>query len=87
MASRYFKFDFFDAVSKLSSITKHIHLADAIGYDQEGVKLGQGELDVVRFKKMIDDQIPNVSLICETWQGHVNFGQGFLEDLAFYQAL
>jgi N-acetylneuraminate synthase len=87
MASKYFNFDFFDAVSKLSPIIKHIHLADAIGYDQEGVKLGQGELDIVRFKKMIDEKIPNVPLICETWQGHVNSGQGFLEDLAFYQAL
>ncbi len=74
-------------MSQLSPIIKHIHLADAIGYDQEGVKLGKGELDVVRFKKIIDQLMPDVSLICETWQGHVNFGQGFLEDLDFYQSL
>lgn len=87
MASNYFKFDFFDAVSKLSPIIKHIHLADAVGYDQEGVKLGRGELDIVRFKKTIDKLMPDVPLICETWQGHINFGQGFLEDLVFYQSL
>lgn len=65
--------DWYDLLSPLS---KHIHLADAIGVDGEGLPLGEGDIgDFSRFLNC------DALKIIEVWQGHFNEGEGFMTAL------
>ena len=46
-----------------------MHLADAIGYDEEGVSLGKGELPLSEVKRIIDTSDSKFGVVIETWQG------------------
>ena len=52
MSSKYFGFDFEQACLDVAPYTMHVHLADAKGVDQEGVKLGKGDLDLRLFSNL-----------------------------------
>ena len=84
MASNYYGFDFYKAIKNMSKIIKHIHLADAKGIDQEGVTMGEGDLDVGKLGVLIDRMLPDIPIVSETWQGHLEEGRNFVKDLNFY---
>lgn len=84
MAANYLGFDFYDAVHTLSPFVQQIHLADARGVDQEGVIMGEGDLDLRRLIPTIRNCLLGCPIVCETWQGHVNNGAGFSVDLKFF---
>jgi sialic acid synthase SpsE/sugar phosphate isomerase/epimerase len=65
--------DFF----KLGSIIKHIHIADAAGVDDEGLQIGEGEMDMKAVFALMDEYCNQASWIPEIWQGHKNQGEGF----------
>ncbi len=81
MSSKFFGFDFLEAVNVLKSFISHIHLSDSKGVDQEGIALGEGDVPLVEFKSIVDKHFRDVSVIIETWQGHLNSGHGFIRDL------
>jgi len=64
-------------VQKISPYISHLHLADAKGVDDEGLQIGDGEIDFLSLAKVLDDSSSNASLIPEIWQGHENHGEGF----------
>ena len=56
---------------------RHLHLVDAIGHSEEGVQVGEGDVDWPALCRQLDLIDDNVSFIPEIWQGHVDNGQGF----------
>lgn len=84
MAANFHKFDFFEGIEKFSRFVRHIHLADAKGLDQEGVVLGEGELNLPELKQFFDENLREIPIVCETWQGHLNNGANFITDINKY---
>ena len=82
MTCSHFKLDFQAALELLLPHSAHLHVADALGVNGEGVVMGTGDVvwpdtwaKIVRF--------PSVSFIPEVWQGHKSQGAGFWSALEF----
>ena len=57
--------------------TAHLHIADARNTRDEGLQIGEGEIDFVALWRKLSEKCPNASFIPEVWQGHKNSGEGF----------
>jgi N-acetylneuraminate synthase len=73
--------DFFEQVRVILPHIRHLHLSDAAGLDGEGLQIGEGTIDWVRFFQAIgagqrdgykDTMIP------EIWRGHQRGSEGFV---------
>lgn len=79
LGANFFGFDPQDLLSKLLPQIVHSHIADAIGFDGEGMQFGTST-------KSNNDFIMNIlnletTKVIEVWQGHVNNGRGFKDAL------
>ncbi len=64
-----------DDFEELFKLTTHIHLADSIGIDGEGIQIGQGDsINKFFLKKSLASEHTKV---LEVWQGHLNSYKGF----------
>tara|TARA_B100000242_G_scaffold293237_1_gene270717 strand:+ start:3683 stop:5920 length:2238 start_codon:yes stop_codon:yes gene_type:complete len=81
MSSNYFKFDFFECISKIGKYVSHIHISDADGVDGEGVVFGEGDLDLKKTLESLNNHCPKIQFLPEIWQGHNNSGMGFWDAL------
>ena len=81
MSSNYFKFDFFECISKIGQYVSHIHISDADGVDGEGVVFGEGDLDLKKTLLSLNNHCPKIQFLPEIWQGHNNSGMGFWDAL------
>jgi sialic acid synthase SpsE/sugar phosphate isomerase/epimerase len=68
--------DFYQQVKLLLPYIHHLHLSDAAGLDGEGLQIGEGTIDWVRFFSLIGSY--NGTMIPEIWRGHQRHGEGFL---------
>ncbi len=68
--------DFYEQVEVILPYISHLHLSDASGLDGEGLQIGQGNIDWVRFFKVVKDY--RGTMIPEIWRGHQRGGEGFL---------
>lgn len=78
---------FVESVNQIAPYVAHMHFADAKGIDDEGLQIGEGEIDFASLANALDTGAPNASFIPEIWQGHENSGEGFwcaLEKLEQY---
>jgi len=72
LSANYSKADWRGWCDRLMPLARHIHIADAVGIDGEGIEFGQGDLGD-----------PGVYLdgpqrkVLEVWQGHLSEGDGF----------
>jgi len=82
MACCHFKIDFQQALELLLPYTAHLHIADALGTNGEGVLMGTGDIKWPETWAKICTY-PNVSFIPEVWQGHKDHGAGFWSALDF----
>jgi sialic acid synthase SpsE/sugar phosphate isomerase/epimerase len=57
----------------------YLHISDYRGVTEEGLQLGEGEIDLVQFFAMVS-KIDN-GFIPEIWQGHLDHGRGFRQAL------
>ena len=87
MASKYFGWNFYEFIKKISSHVSHLHLADSIGVDGEGVSFGEGNIDFYKLMTILDLEYKNIPFIPEVWQGHLNEGEGFWKALQFLENL
>lgn len=55
----------------------HLHIADALDKNGEGLQIGDGEMDFTTILAKLSETCPNASFIPEIWQGHKNAGEGF----------
>lgn len=68
---------FAEFVNMVGPFTAHLHIADALGVDGEGLQISEGNIDFVALSKDLEDKCPTASFIPEIWQGHNNEGEGF----------
>lgn len=68
---------FHEFVEVLGPHVAHLHLVDAAGVDDEGLQIGEGEINFADVAERLDRLCPNASFIPEIWQGHKNDGEGF----------
>ena len=77
LACNYLRMSFGDAIEMIAPHSRHLHLVDAIGVNNEGVQIGEGDVDWSSLCGQLNRLIPEASFIPEIWQGHVDNGQGF----------
>lgn len=85
MGDKVFDFAAADIIQDLAPLIRHIHLADAAGYDGEGVLFGEGDpenRDAIRAAMAFD-----CAKVIEVWQGHLNAGSGFIAALTSLKEL
>ena len=79
MGEAYTNFEAQALFQKTQSLVKHVHLAEASGFDGEGVNFGEnGEKYFALFTNLIEKDCMKV---VEVWQGHLNDGAGFFAAL------
>ncbi|MCW7462970.1 N-acetylneuraminate synthase family protein [Leptospira limi] len=77
LACNHHRFSFKEFVEKVGPYTAHLHLADAVGVDGEGLQVGTGDIDFHALADDLTQNSPKASFIPEIWQGHKNEGEGF----------
>ncbi|MEP1385360.1 MAG: N-acetylneuraminate synthase family protein [Paraglaciecola sp.] len=70
--------DFFERIGRY---VRHLHIADAAGVDDEGLQIGEGEVNFKEIFQLMEIHCSNASWIPEIWQGHKNHGEGFWDAL------
>ncbi len=68
--------DFYEQVAAILPYIRHLHLSDGAGLDGEGLQIGEGSIDWVRFFQVLGDY--RGTMIPEIWRGHQRQGEGFL---------
>ena len=72
LSANYEKADWRDWCRRLEPYARHIHIADAVGIDGEGIEFGKGDLgDPAAYL-----ELPGRKVL-EVWQGHLSEGDGF----------
>ena len=66
---------------ELFELTNHIHLADSVGIDGEGIQIGQGDSINRYFLKR--SLASSHTKVLEVWQGHLNSYKGFHEAIKY----
>ncbi|MFO1431434.1 MAG: N-acetylneuraminate synthase family protein [Candidatus Competibacteraceae bacterium] len=82
LACNQLKHSFKEFVDLVGPYTAHLHLADALGVDGEGLQIGEGDMDFTALAEDLNRTCPQASFIPEIWQGHKNEGEGFWYALA-----
>lgn len=82
MTCRHFGLSFLAELEGLLPHSAHLHIADALGVNGEGVLLGEGDIDWTETWRKIR-RYPSLSFIPEVWQGHKDNGAGFWKALDF----
>ncbi|MEN8172262.1 MAG: N-acetylneuraminate synthase family protein [Chloroflexota bacterium] len=67
--------DFYEQVELILPYVSHLHLSDASGLDGEGLQIGDGNIDWVKFFGVVKDY--HGTMIPEIWRGHQRGGEGF----------
>jgi len=68
--------DFYKQIVVLLPYIRHLHLSDGAGLDGEGLQIGEGTIDWVKFFQVLGDY--RGTMIPEIWRGHQRQGEGFL---------
>ena len=77
LACNQLKQSFVEFVKMVGPYTAHLHIADSLGLNGEGLQIGEGDMDFVALAKELDATCQDASFIPEIWQGHNNNGEGF----------
>jgi len=86
MTCNHFTLDFQAALTHVLPHAAHLHVADALGVNGEGVVMGTGDIAWPQTWAKIK-RYPSVSFIPEVWQGHKGHGAGFWNALDFLTKL
>jgi sialic acid synthase SpsE/sugar phosphate isomerase/epimerase len=79
LGRNYFNYSTDLLLDSLGDQVEHVHIADAIGVDGEGLAIGSGDAEnLPLIKKSLNYDCIKV---IEVWQGHLNNGAGFREAL------
>ena len=81
LTCNHFGLSFDDFIAALGPHSAHLHIADASGTNGEGLRFGDGEMDVPYMASLISAHCKGASFIPEIWQGHKNSGEGFWDCL------
>ncbi len=67
--------DFYEQAASILPYISHLHLSDASGLDGEGLQIGEGNINWVKFFGVVKDY--HGTMIPEIWRGHQRGGEGF----------
>jgi N-acetylneuraminate synthase len=87
LACSYYGWSLKDFLEVVGPFVAHIHIVDAKGCDQEGLQIGEGEIDFEYLGELLTKYCPGASFIPEIWQGHKNKGEGFWKALTKLEGL
>jgi sialic acid synthase SpsE/sugar phosphate isomerase/epimerase len=87
LACNQLKHSFKEFVDLVGPFTAHLHIADALGVDGEGLQIGEGDMDFAALAEDLNRTCPQASFIPEIWQGHKNEGEGFWYALAHLEGI
>jgi N-acetylneuraminate synthase len=87
MACNYYRWSLSDYTKKVGKHTAHLHIADALGVDGEGIQVDHGDINFPALAKDLDEYVPGVRFIPEVWQGHKQNGSGFWPALEYLESL
>jgi N-acetylneuraminate synthase len=76
LATNFLNQSFGDFLRQVAPFTAHMHLADADGFDGEGLQVGEGGIDWLEFSQIMHELNPTAHFIPEIWQGHKSQGAG-----------
>lgn len=71
----YQKKDFFSQLEIFKKYMMHIHIADGIGVDGEGIQIDEGEINFHTFFNSIREY--DNTIVNEVWNGYINNFSGF----------
>lgn len=77
LACNHFHWSFSEFVEGVGPYIAHLHLVDAQGLDNEGLQIGEGDVDFPALAAQLEHLAPDAPFIPEIWQGHENGGEGF----------
>jgi sialic acid synthase SpsE/sugar phosphate isomerase/epimerase len=77
MGDKVFDLDAAAVVNELAPYIQHVHIADAVGHDGEGVAFGEG--DPENRAAIAAAMALDCVKVIEVWQGHLNGGAGFVK--------
>lgn len=78
LSSNYYGFNFYkDFLINVSKYVDYMHISDAEGFDNEGLNIGEGDIDIDKLVFTLNNYYKDIPFIPEIWQGHTNFGKGF----------
>jgi len=86
LTANHFNLSFNDFLTTVGKYIAHIHLVDARGVDEEGLQIGEGQIDFGMVSEQLRKFSPKAGFIPEIWQGHKNGGEGFLKALEKLEA-
>jgi len=87
LACNHYGWDLAVFLERVGEFCAHLHVADARGVDEEGLQIGEGEIDFHHFGQLAARYCPRASFIPEVWQGHKNKGEGFWQALGRLEGL
>ena len=85
MACNLYNLDFKDFTQIVSPFIAHMHIADALSVDGEGIQIGCGDINFEELASCLRQYAPNAMFLPEIWQGHKNDGEGFWNALQFLE--
>lgn len=85
MGDKVFDFKAADVIADLAPLIHHIHIADAAGFDGEGVAFGTG--DPSNAPAIAAAMSFDCVKVIEVWQGHLHGGAGFVRALNTLQEM
>lgn len=77
LACNLFNWSLGDFIEKVGPFSAHLHIVDARGHFDEGLQIGDGDIDFKAVGRLLSKFAPTASFIPEIWQGHKNGGEGF----------
>lgn len=87
LACNYFGWSMRKFVEQVAPYVAHLHIVDAKGHADEGLQIGDGDMDFVALGEDLRRWAPAASFIPEIWQGHKNGGEGFWTALGRLEGL
>ena len=79
LGRNYYDFSADSIINDLKEQVQHIHIADAVGIDGEGLAIGDGDFE----NSALIEQVLNYDClkVIEVWQGHLDNGAGFRKEI------
>jgi sialic acid synthase SpsE/sugar phosphate isomerase/epimerase len=77
LACNYFGWKIEQFTQDVAPYSAHLHVVDARGFHDEGLQIGDGEVDFESLGNDLRRLAPKIPFIPEIWQGHKNDGEGF----------
>jgi len=73
-------YDYDSYIIAAAPFTKHLHVSDASSVDQEGVQIGEGDVEFETVFRLLEEHgdLANMTWTPEIWQGHNDRNDGFL---------